>query len=116
MSETSADESSKKKSVMFFKTDLAKIPCFKSSFLNAIGGGASGFIVTLFLTSDPTRSHRYGFTTFILVACGSWIFCRYHYTKQLIDTNKINKAIAERSKKTILQIDNVDVENVAKKS
>ncbi|KAL3873614.1 hypothetical protein ACJMK2_036710 [Sinanodonta woodiana] len=114
MAQTSGDES--KKPVQYINTDIIRIPCFKSTFLNAVGGGTASFIATLFITSDVTRSHRYGFTTFFLVACGSWIFCRYRYNKKLINTNIINKAISERSNETLVEIDNVDGENVATKS
>ena len=60
--------------LMFFGTNLAKIPCFKSSFMNGIGAGMVVGLVYNLATSRPPMGMAFGSYTVVLF--GSWFYCR----------------------------------------
>ena len=60
--------------LMFFGTNLAKIPCFKSSFMNGISAGMVVGLAYNLATSRPPMNMAFG--TYTIVLFGSWFYCR----------------------------------------
>lgn len=88
MSKMSADSTKKdpfeepeeeRNRLLFFGTNLAKIPCFKTSFMNGIGSGMLvGVAYNLATSRNP---YKLALGTYTVVLFGSWFVCRYKYRK-----------------------------------
>jgi hypothetical protein len=51
---------------------VSKIPCFRSSILNGLGGGVVGGLACFMMTSRPQFSSNVGFAFFTAVTLGYW--------------------------------------------
>lgn len=79
---------------MFFGTNLAKIPCFRESFMAGIGSGLIvGLVYNLALSRNP---FRLAFGTYGLVTFGYFIQCRYTYRMEEHQMKQIRYAMAKR--------------------
>ena len=73
--EDNNDEEPQRRGFNFFGTDVSKIPCFKHSFMYAIGSGtAAGVIYNLALSRNPMKL---AFGTYTAVLFGYYALCRY---------------------------------------
>jgi len=87
-------EDDSRKKLMFFGTNLAKIPCFRESFMAGIGSGLIvGLVYNLALSRNP---FRLAFGTYGLVTFGYFFQCRYAYRMEEHEMKKIRHAMAQR--------------------
>lgn len=66
---------------MIFGRDVAKIPCFRNSFLYGILGGIGSGLTYFLFTSKPKTATHFGFASYTVITIGFWIQCRYNYSK-----------------------------------
>jgi len=82
------------KTLMFFGTDLAKIPCFRESFMAGIGSGlVSGLVYNLAFSRNP---FRVAFITYGVVTFGYYAQCRYSYRLTQHEMRQIKHAMKQR--------------------
>ena len=75
------------RSIMIRGTDMLKVPCFKSSFMNSIGSTlVVGIAYNLGTSRNPMRICG---ATYTAVLFGSWIYCRLNYRKSKSFTTTI---------------------------
>lgn len=74
----------KQKTIMFFGTDLAKIPCFKQSFFTGILSGVGTGIGVFMFTSRPLLASHSMLGAFGAVTIAYYGVCRYQYAKETI--------------------------------
>ena len=71
------EEEPERRGLNFFGTDVSKIPCFKHSFMYAIGSGMlSGVVYNLAFSKSP---YKLAFGVYTSVLFGYWFVCRYDY-------------------------------------
>ena len=71
------EEEPERRGLNFFGTDVSKIPCFKHSFMYAIGSGMlSGVAYNLAFSKSP---YKLAFGVYTSVLFGYWFVCRYDY-------------------------------------
>ena len=76
------EEEPERKGFNFFGTDISKIPCFKHSFMYAIGSGmVTGVAYNLAFSKSP---YKLAFGVYTSVLFGYWFVCRYDYRLVLI--------------------------------
>ena len=81
------DEEPKRRGLNFFGTDLSKIPCFKHSFMYAIGSGMlAGVAYNLIFSRNP---YKLAFGTYTAVLFGHYGVCRYDYRMREAEMKKI---------------------------
>ena len=75
------EEEPERRGLMFFGTDVSKIPCFKHSFMYAIGSGMlTGVAYNLAFSRTP---YKLAFGVYTSVLFGYWFVCRYDYRSVL---------------------------------
>ena len=75
------EEEPERRGFMFFGTDVSKIPCFKHSFMYAIGSGMlTGVAYNLAFSRTP---YKLAFGVYTSVLFGYWFVCRYDYRSVL---------------------------------
>jgi len=85
----------KPRTLMFFGSDLAKIPCFRNSYMYGISAGtATGVLYNLATSKSP---FKLAFCTYGLVTFGFFFHCRYQYRTSQIQIRKMEKAIQARN-------------------
>ena len=93
--EKDEDDSSDRNRFMFFGTNMAKVPCFRSSFMNAIGSGmVVGLAYNLATSRNPLSKPHPAFCTYTVVLFGSWFYCRYNLRIQEAEHKKISHAMS----------------------
>ena len=71
------EEEPERRGLNFFGTDVSKIPCFKHSFMYAIGSGMlTGVAYNLAFSKSP---YKLAFGVYTSVLFGYWFVCRYDY-------------------------------------
>ena len=73
--EEAEDDTSKTPRFMLRGTDMAKVPCFKSSLMYSIGSGMLVGLAYNLGTSRPPGKIAFG--TYAIVFWGSWFYCRF---------------------------------------
>ena len=87
------DEEPQRRGFNFFGTDVSKIPCFKHSFMYAIGSGtAAGVIYNLALSRNPMKL---AFGTYTVVLFGYYAVCRYDYRMREAEMKKIKHVMKD---------------------
>jgi len=88
-------EEDTKKTLMFFGSDLSKIPCFRESHMVGIGSGlVAGLGYNLFLSRNP---FKIALGTYGLVMVGFYARCRYMYRMQEHDNKKLRYLMQRRN-------------------
>ena len=87
------NEEPKRRGFMFNGRDVSKAPCFKHSFMYAIGSGMGvGVAYNLALSKNPMKL---AFGTYAAVLFGYYGFCRYDYRMREAEMKKIRHAMKD---------------------
>ena len=79
------EEEPERRGLNFFGTDVSKIPCFKHSFMYAIGSGmTAGVAYNLAFSKNPMKL---AFGVYTSVLFGYWFVCGYDYRLVLMRTS-----------------------------
>lgn len=84
-------------SVVVFGQDIAQIPCFRSSFLYGISGGIASGLLYFLLTSRVKTSMDFGVASFAIVTMSYWGHCRYNYSKNKFEMEKVQELLRRRA-------------------
>ncbi|GIY00792.1 cytochrome c oxidase assembly protein COX20, mitochondrial [Caerostris darwini] len=77
----------------FFGTNLEKIPCFKKTFTVSIYSGLAAGLGCFIVTSRIKRSADVAVFSFAGVTLAYWIYCRYNWSKEYQQAQKMNLAL-----------------------
>lgn len=87
------NEEPKRRGFMFMGRDVSKAPCFKHSFMYAIGSGMLvGVAYNLALSKNPMKL---AFGTYAAVLFGYYGVCRYDYRMREAEMKKIRHAMKD---------------------
>ena len=87
------NEEPKRRGFMSNGRDVSKAPCFKHSFMYAIGSGMGvGVAYNLALSKNPMKL---AFGTYAAVLFGYYGFCRYDYRMREAEMKKIRHAMKD---------------------
>nr|CAH0104698.1 unnamed protein product [Daphnia galeata] len=91
-----SDEDDNKVKASIFGRDIGSIPCFRSSFLNGIGGGfASGLTYFLF-TSKVKQACNTAVISFAGITLSYWVYCRYNWSQKKFHMTMLQTAMKEQ--------------------
>ncbi|KAL3282432.1 hypothetical protein HHI36_005619 [Cryptolaemus montrouzieri] len=82
------------RSLFLFGTDVSKVPCFRSTMLNSILGGIGCGLSYFMFSSRIKASTDVAMGSYILIALGYWIHCRYNYGKAKFEMMRLQEAVA----------------------
>uniref|UniRef100_A0A0K8RIV9 Cytochrome c oxidase assembly protein COX20, mitochondrial n=1 Tax=Ixodes ricinus TaxID=34613 RepID=A0A0K8RIV9_IXORI len=86
-----SDDLPPKKPVMFMGRNLEEIPCLKTVFQTSIVSGLGIGLATFMFTSRPKRAADAGFYSFVAITTFYWFYCRYQYSVQKFNYQKLQK-------------------------
>ncbi|XP_059350474.1 cytochrome c oxidase assembly protein COX20, mitochondrial-like [Daphnia carinata] len=78
--------------------DLGSIPCFRSSFLNGIGGGIGTGLAFFLFTSKVRRSCNTAVLSFAGITLSYWVYCRYRWSQKKFNMTMLQTAMKEHGR------------------
>ncbi|XP_068153063.1 cytochrome c oxidase assembly protein COX20, mitochondrial [Drosophila tropicalis] len=85
------------KSFIIFGRDVAKIPCFRNSFLYGISGGIGIGLLTFLGTSRTHLSTHVGFGSFFCGTIAYWMTCRYQWSARRFEQQQLREAMRRQA-------------------
>ncbi|XP_046461906.1 cytochrome c oxidase assembly protein COX20, mitochondrial-like [Daphnia pulex] len=76
--------------------DLGSIPCFRSSFLNGIGGGFATGLTYFLFTSKVKQACNTAVLSFAGITLSYWVYCRYSWSQNKFNVTMLKTAMKEQ--------------------
>ncbi|XP_034951150.1 cytochrome c oxidase assembly protein COX20, mitochondrial [Chelonus insularis] len=93
--EADLDQSLEEKKVIIFGKDVAKIPCFRTSWLYGITGGIGMGVLTFMFTSRIRLAGHVTMGSICGITLVTFSVCRYQYTKDEYLASQVRSLINE---------------------